>query len=308
MKKIATLLLLSSVTILQTNGQVFSDDFESYTIGIALGPQSPNWATWTGAGGGADDVNVSNSDNNTSGGSKSLYFSSTSASGGPEDVVLPFSTSPLTSGFFSYSTWLKIPAGKSSYFNFQGTPTMGGLYTFECFMRGGFLDIMDGGSAIASTTYPFDTWFEIKIEANLSTGNWELFKNGTSAATWMNAVNQIYAIDIFPADDTASFWVDDVSFFVSAVGINENSVSQLNVDLFPNPASENVTVVVNLEQEAKVNIAVYTIQGALISNQAFGTLSGKQNLGIDISEFASGMYFVEVNSDGKKAIKKLTKK
>ena len=130
--------------------QTFSDSFESYTL-TNLGPQSPDWRTWSGAGGGADDVVVVNTDNHTTAGAQSLYFSSLSATGGPQDCVLPFGASPLTTGQFTYTMWMKVPTGKTAYFNFQGTTTMGGLYTLDCFMDNtGNISVQNSGTQVGS--------------------------------------------------------------------------------------------------------------------------------------------------------------
>ena len=71
------------------SAQTFTDNFESYTAGSYLGPQSAGaWTTWSNAPGTAEDVLVSSAD--AFSGTKSLYFSSTSASGGPVDLVRNF--------------------------------------------------------------------------------------------------------------------------------------------------------------------------------------------------------------------------
>lgn len=161
MKKIATL-TLGCLVALATQAQTFSDDFESYTSGIALGPQSPDWRTWSGPGGGADDVNVATTDNHTPAGAKSLYFMSTSSTGGPSDCVLPFGASPLTTGQFTYTMWIKIPASKTAYFNFQGNATMGNMYTLDCWMDAATnsVTIQNSGTTVAVGTIPVGTWFE----------------------------------------------------------------------------------------------------------------------------------------------------
>ena len=214
MKK-ATLLLGCICMVISAKAQTFSDDFESYTVGSALGTQSPDWRTWTSAGGGTNDVNVITTDNHTTAGSKSIYFSSTSASGGPQDCVLPFGTSPLTTGQFTFTSWLKIPAGKTAYFNFQGNATMGNLYVLDCWMDGtGNITIKNTGTTVVTGTFPMSTWFELKIDVNLNNNDWNLSINGVSQGSWQSAANQIYAIDIYPSDAAASFWVDDVSYNV----------------------------------------------------------------------------------------------
>jgi hypothetical protein len=214
MKK-ATLLLSCVCLALGASAQTFSDNFESYTVGSKLGPQSPDWGTWSGAGGGADDVLVANTDNHTlPTGSKSIYLQSTSATGGPSDVVLKFGTTPLTTGHFTYTSWIKVQSGKTAYFNFQGNATMGNLYTLDCWMDGGNIGIQNSGTTVVTGTYPQATWFELKIDVNLNTNLWDLQIDGVSQGTWANAANQVYAIDIYPADANARFWVDDVSYNV----------------------------------------------------------------------------------------------
>ena len=218
MKKIATLTLGCLLAFTATKAQTFSDDFESYTLTTPLlGIQSPLWRTWSSTtGGGAEDVAVVSTDNHTVAGSKSIYFSSTSATGGPQDVILPFSAgAPLTTGQFSWKSWFKIPTGKSGYFNFQGTATMGGMYVLDCFMTGGNIQIQNSGTIVASATQPVGTWFEMEIKANFNSNSWELLINGVSQGTWSNANNQVWGIDYYPADAAASFWIDDVSYNVT---------------------------------------------------------------------------------------------
>ena len=213
MKKIITLIFACLLGLTMASAQTFTDDFESYTVGSLLGPQSPNWGTWSGAGGGTDDVNVVSTDNHSTGGSKSIYFTSTVATGGPTDCVLPFSTSPLTTGAFTFTAWIKIPSGKDAYFNFQGNATMGNMYTLDCWMNAnGTLSIQNTGTQVLLGSHPFDQWFKLTIDANFNSNIWKLSVNDTSQGTWQNTNNQVYAIDIYPSDASASFWVDDVSY------------------------------------------------------------------------------------------------
>ncbi|MBL7884102.1 MAG: T9SS type A sorting domain-containing protein [Bacteroidia bacterium] len=309
MKKNATLLISCLFFALNSNAQTFSDDFESYNTTTYLGIQSGPWRTWSSTtGGGAEDVYVITTDNHTSGGSKSIYFSSTSTNGGPQDVVLPFNATPLTTGQLTYSMWLKIPSGKSAYFNFQGNATMGNQYVFECFMRGGFIDLFEGQNAVVSGVYPFDTWFEVSIVANLTSNTWDLLLNSSSLGTWNPLINNVYAIDLFPADDTASFWVDDVSFsYVATVGLNEVLGNNQTVKVYPNPMNDISNVIFNVEKEANVELALYSIDGTLISNTNYGKVSGLQQLSIDMSSYSSGMYFINLTIDGKSSMQKLIK-
>ncbi|HEX5111837.1 MAG TPA: Omp28-related outer membrane protein [Saprospiraceae bacterium] len=215
--KIISLLFCSLFLLQVLQAQTFFDDFESYNAGAKLGPQSPDWTTWSGADGGTDDVNVVTTDNHTPGGTKSLYFNSTSASGGPSDVILPFTGgSPLRTGQFSFTAWFKIPAGKWGYFNFQANKVPGQVWAMECYMRDdGSITFQNTESGLLLTgTFPHDEWFEFTIDANLNTAVWEPKINGSSLGKFTND-HSISSIDIFPLNATSTFWVDDVSYTVT---------------------------------------------------------------------------------------------
>ena len=206
--------ILLSLLCLTTSGlfaQInFSDNFDTYTVGSPLGPQSPQWTTWSGTQGGADDINVTNTDAHS--GTNSLYFSSTSATGGPADIVLPFQ-GPHNKGTFTFTSWFKIPSGKGGYFNFQGNATMGNLYTLNTFFNpNGTIDIQNSKEVVLSTSYTQAAWFEYKLVANLNTNDWELFINGTSKGKFQNADFDIASVDYYATGTTDAFWVDDVSF------------------------------------------------------------------------------------------------
>jgi hypothetical protein len=210
MKKI-TLLLSSLGLFFGASAQTFSDDFENDTLGL-LGLQSAEWATWSGPGGGPEDVMVVNTDNHTPAGSKSIYFSSTKAGGGPQDVILPFGAAPLSTGNFKFTAWFKIPAGKTGYFNFQGTATLGEVYALNCSMDDGAIDIDNGSQGVASASYTPGTWFKLTLDGNLNSNSWKLLIDDVEKGTWQNASPGVYAIDIYPANNVAAFWVDDVSY------------------------------------------------------------------------------------------------
>lgn len=218
MKKIFTLtsVLFAAAAM---NAQVsFSDDFESYTSGQTLGPQSPDWTTWSNADGGSEDVNVVNND--ASSGSNSIYFNSTSANGGPSDVVLNFGGAYNT-GDFMYEQDMKIATGKGGYFNFQANTTIGQLWALEVyFNQSGQFQMSNTNGVLLTGTFPTNTWFTLTFDINLNTNNWDILVNGSSVGSFANTVNQIASIDIFPVNgasplsgnNQAGFWVDDVSY------------------------------------------------------------------------------------------------
>jgi len=189
--------------------QIFSDDFESYAAGSYVGPQSSSWTTWSGTEGGAEDAQVTN--NQASSGTNSIYLSSTAANGGPQDVVLDFG--PLyNSGVFTFQSDFYVNSGKTGYFNFQASQTIGQTWALNVNFDAGDMYIDDGvTSNLVVSTYPQAAWFTLKIEANLTLKVWKAYIDGNLVGTWINGVNSLASTDFFPVQNS-QFYVDDVSF------------------------------------------------------------------------------------------------
>ncbi|MCF8293161.1 MAG: Omp28-related outer membrane protein [Chitinophagaceae bacterium] len=257
----------------------FNDNFDSYTVGSALGPQSPTWTTWSGAQGGADDINVTNTDAHS--GSNSLYFTSTATTGGPADIILPLGGLHKTGGYV-YTHWMKIVSGKKAYFNYQGTGTVSQIYTMNYTFSNGTLTIDDATKLTLTTTYPQGVWFEFKLQANLNTNDWEVFINGVSKGKFQNSTFQIASIDYFASDNNNAFWIDDVSFdytpytlpatngAMAIVGIDNGIVTQTR--------ATSVTV---------RNLGTNAISSFDISLNANGTMTNQSVSSVNIASGAS---------------------
>ena len=208
MKKPLLLLIGTFVSTLSFS-QIFSDDFESYVAGSYVGPQSSSWTTWSGTEGGAEDAQVTN--NQASSGTNSIYLSSISANGGPQDVVLDFG--PLyNSGVFTFQSDFYVNSGKTGYFNFQASQTIGQTWALNVNFDAGDIFIDDGvTSNLVVSTYPQAAWFTLKIEANLTLKVWKAYIDGNLVGTWINGVNSLASTDFFPVQNS-QFYVDDVSF------------------------------------------------------------------------------------------------
>lgn len=235
MKKIT---LFASALILGSSvqAQLFTDDFESYAVGSYLGPQSTEWRTWSATGEGTpEDVTINNNQANS--GSNSIYFSSTSTNGGPQDVVLDFGQL-YNSGIVTWGSSFYINAGKSAYFNFQGSNTIGGIYAMNVFFENGTINIDDNTAIKLSTVYPEATWFDMEIVANLDTKIWELKIDGQSVGKWVAATNTLRYVDYYPLNGS-QFYVDDVMFDQNAYSASTNNASAADLALGSNFAGTN---------------------------------------------------------------------
>lgn len=224
MKKISTLLLFI-FGCTTAFSQIFYEDFESYTANTYLGPASPVWTTWSGIEGGSEDVQVVTT--NASSGTKSIYFNSPFG-GGPNDVILPFG-GVNSSGRFKFSAKFFVPTGKEAYFNFQGGTFTGSLWALEFYLYGG--GTFEGLGYI-NGNYPQNRWFELTIDINLDTDQWEVFIDNISQGTFTNT-NPVSYLDIFPANGGTEFWMDDISYCKNNACNPE--ISLLSVSVSPNP-------------------------------------------------------------------------
>ena len=231
MKKIFTLstaLLLVGSVFSQATSVTFCDNFDSYQNGDPIAATSSDWETWGSITSPTppyvDDADVTNILSNS--GDFSLYFEAV-GTGGPQDVVLPFgSGTPYTIGNFEFSANFFVNQGTGAYFNFQAENTPGTTWSLDVQMDAtGNISFQNGGGAtiFLTSTYPMNTWFEIKTVVDLTNNNWEIFIDNQSQGSFTNTVNKIASLDLYPITGH-QFYVDDVCYsYTPAVLENLNS-------------------------------------------------------------------------------------
>ena len=94
-------------------------------------------------------------------------------------------------------------------------------------------------------------------------------------------------------DDFGCTAVDSV-YMYKPDGINE--VSELNrINVYPNPAKNIVNIEVSLKNQSEVTFGIYSINGQVINeSKSNGVLINKS---FDISEIASGIYYIRIATD-----------
>jgi hypothetical protein len=266
--------------------QLFSDDFEGYAPGSYIGPQSTPWTTWSGTEGGAEDAQVTN--NQASSGTNSIYLSSTSANGGPQDVVLDFG--PLyNSGVFTFQSAFYVNSGKTGYFNFQASQTIGQTWALNVNFNAGDMYIDDGvTSNLVVSTYPQATWFTLKIEANLTLKVWKAYIDGSLVGTWINGVNALASTDFFPVQNS-QFFVDDVSFDHQPYTLSNLNGMMAMANLGGELAGQNVTPKLTV-----VNAGTTAINSFDVNLNYGGTNYSQSITGVNISSTSN--YAVTLNS------------
>lgn len=214
--------LLGAILLLSSSSfsQIFSDNFDSYTSGDFLVTSNPAWTTWSGgAGGSAEDTKISNT--RSASAPNSAYFKSTAANGGPTDIILRFDE-VYSSGNFSLQSNFFVESGKGAYFNLQQDHTPGNIWALDCYMlNNGTIRFKGNNNTVTllNSTYPTGTWFNLKLDIDLTTNLWEVFIDGTSVGSFSNPITSIGIWDLYPVNSASEggngqseFYVDDVSY------------------------------------------------------------------------------------------------
>lgn len=290
MKKTFTLFGTLAFALTMSAQVSFSDDFEGYTSGAYIGPNSPDWTTWSGNQGGSEDVQVTTNQANS--GTQSIYFSSTSSSGGPQDVVLPFG-GQYNTGTFTYGMSMYFVTNKGGYFNFQANTTVGQLWALECyFTQNGIMTLRNTDGIFMVDTVPIGAWFDLQFNINLNTNTWDVLVDSVLIGSFSNTVNQIASIDIYPVNSTttggnnqAGFYVDDVFYDYAPYVLPTVNAAVLSIDDYTGLTSQSKNITATVR-----NLGVSTITSFdLTLNYNSGTVN-QSFTGLNLASLATAQY------------------
>ena len=93
--------------------------------------------------------------------------------------------------------------------------------------------------------------------------------------------------------------------------INNNSDSsgeKIDIKISPNPFSSTFVLSINSKQNVKAQVVIYNSIGAKIKEQArINLLKGLNTIDFNFSNYAKGVYMVQINMGTIKAMKKIVK-
>ena len=77
--------------------------------------------------------------------------------------------------------------------------------------------------------------------------------------------------------------------------INRTSINSF--DLFPNPATTATSIKVNSKGAVEAKLSVYNALGAMISEKPVSIIDGKNKLDLLLTDFNSGVYFIQLKTN-----------
>lgn len=113
---------------------------------------------------------------------------------------------------------------------------------------------------------------------------------------------QMHAVAML-IDQTTGEIVNAEEVWLSSVGVEEAEMMDMNV--YPNPASENVTVAFEA-QSGDYTVSVTDLQGRVVWSNDYANLAGAQALEINVSSLIAGNYLVSIAVNGASYTKMVT--
>jgi plastocyanin len=105
----------------------------------------------------------------------------------------------------------------------------------------------------------------------------------------------------------AQLGMKGVIHVVTLTAVLQPTIQNFSLDVFPNPASKNITIAYNLDKPAQVDISLYSLTGAKIQT----IITEQQNAGTNEityslnNNFNPGIYFIKLQSVNGEQIRKL---
>lgn len=91
------------------------------------------------------------------------------------------------------------------------------------------------------------------------------------------------------------------------LGVDEGDNDDFGMLMFPNPTTESAQVVFDGNADEESSITVFNQLGEVVFQNNYGKLSGRQQIEINTSNLANGLYFVRINIGNQVATQSLIK-
>ncbi|MDF2435714.1 MAG: aminopeptidase [Bacteroidota bacterium] len=154
-------------------------------------------------------------------------------------------------------------------------------------------------------SHPSVSFFEMPVPIKFTGAGQDttiVFDNTYSGQTFTTTLD----FPIISAQFDPELWI--LSKNNTIIGIEERPGSFNNVSVYPNPASDKLSLMFDLKSKEDVRIDLFDISGRLALSKTFSMNTGKSTESLDLSGINSGVYQLQVLSDSFSHTQKLIKK
>jgi hypothetical protein len=211
----------------------------------------------------------------------------------------------------SGGTYVWTPGGAvTGILPVTSTGTYSVTVTGACGVADDAIVVESGNSTAAFNTTP--SWLTAQFSntsLNATTYSWD-FGDGSALSTDMNpthlyAVTGTYTVCLTATGECGPNTTCDNNVFVSDhIGIGENSASNV-VNIYPNPASSDLTIAVEGVEGNSLNIEISNVAGQVVLTRQLNDFNGSAKENVDINGLKEGVYFVKIFSSEMTTTKRL---
>ena len=137
-------------------------------------------------------------------------------------------------------------------------------------------------------------------------GSQYVWTNGSTNQTFKPTVTGNYAVTVTNANGCSNSDTVSITFEGECVGFGEFLGEQSKITYFPNPNNGLFTVRMSGTTQGSVELIIRNSQGQLVKQYNWEATGGELEESIDISNQATGVYFLEFNTQEGRAIHRVT--
>ncbi len=205
---------------------------------------------------------------------------STSANTGNKAAVLG-----TADGGMSYSTYITAAPGSS--------------IAFDVYAK------VEGGPSWAGVGIDYLNASDVKISQQMfqitTTGYTKYSVTGTAPANTAKIL--IWA---WKSGTVGKLYIDDVCLRINeAAGMGEAEITSENVEVYPNPAKEDVTIVFDLTNNGPATVSLYDQFSKMHIEKKYEAEAGVNRIKLPLENLDAGLYFIKINSRNGSIIKRI---
>lgn len=96
-----------------------------------------------------------------------------------------------------------------------------------------------------------------------------------------------------------------LDFTVQFVGVNEQAANFGSLNIYPNPAKDQINLNVNMVSGENVSFQITNSLGQVVLVENRSLVNGNNNVQLNTSKLTSGVYFVTIASETSKVTSKI---
>ncbi len=94
-----------------------------------------------------------------------------------------------------------------------------------------------------------------------------------------------------------NIFIDDINIFGISTSIAQTSLDEDGVKIYPNPANNNLNIILDLTKNSEIEINIKDVTGKTLLAKNNKLLKGENKLQVETTNLSSGLYFVQIKND-----------